>query len=60
MPESDSTTKITKAIEFLKEAIANQDIDQKAWREDVVSATNILLGLLGLKAIGSDNLGGRD
>ena len=55
---ADTSAEITKAIELLKDAVANEDVDKKAMRADIVAATNILLGILGLAAVAPDIGGG--
>ena len=55
MPADDSTSsQITEAITILQDAIRKEAYDKKAARADIVRATNILLGLLGLKGVAPD------
>ena len=58
-PIDSSQAQITAAIGILQDAIRKEAFDSKAVRADVVKATNILLGILGLKGVAPDiNTGG--
>ena len=52
--DSGSTQQITDAIVVLQDALKKEAFDKKAVRKDVVTAANILLGILGLKAVAPD------
>jgi hypothetical protein len=55
---TDSQTQITAAISILQDALKKEAYDKKAVRADVVKASNILLGLLGLPSVAPDmNIG---
>ena len=58
--DSSSTQQITDAIVVLQDAIKKEAFDKKAVRKDVVKAANILLGILGLKAVAPDPDPGQD
>ncbi len=51
---SGSTQQLTDAIVVLQDAVKKEAFDKKAVRKDVVKAANILLGILGLKAVAPD------
>jgi hypothetical protein len=48
---NDSSEQITQAIQVLQDAIRKEAINKKAVRGDIVQATNILLGILGLPSV---------
>ena len=52
--DSSATQQITNAIVILQDAVRKEAFDKKAVRADVVKAANILLGILGLKAVAPD------
>jgi hypothetical protein len=57
-PANDSSAQITTAIGILQDALKKEAYDKKAVRADVVQASNILLGLLGLPSVAPDpNIG---
>jgi hypothetical protein len=57
-PANDSSARITAAIGILQDALKKEAYDKKAVRADVVQASNILLGLLGLPSVAPDpNIG---
>jgi hypothetical protein len=45
---------LTDAIVALQTAIKKEAFDKKGFRVEVVKAANILLGILGLQAVGPD------
>jgi hypothetical protein len=49
-----SDSPLAEAIGLLQDAIRKEAFDKKAVRADVVKATNILLGTLGLKGVAPD------
>ncbi len=57
-PSTGSQSQITAAIGILQDALKKESYDKKAVRADVVKAANILLGILGLKAVAPDPGGG--
>jgi hypothetical protein len=55
---TDSQAQITAAIALLQDALKKEAFDKKAVHADVVKASNILLGLLGLPSVAPDpNIG---
>jgi hypothetical protein len=53
-PSTDSSSQITHAIQILQDALHKETINKKAVRPDIVAATNILLGILGLPSVAPD------
>jgi hypothetical protein len=53
-PSVDSSSQISHAIEILQDALRKETINKKAVRPDIVSAANILLGILGLPSVAPD------
>ncbi len=51
---TDSQAQIAAAIALLQDALKKEAYDKKAVRADVVKASNILLGLLGLPSVAPD------
>ena len=51
---TDSQAQITAAIGILQDALKKEAFDKKAVRADIVKASNILLGLLGLPSVAPD------
>jgi hypothetical protein len=56
---TDSVSQITEAIEILQDAIKKEAISKKIVRADIVSAANILLGILGLASVAPDGPDGQ-
>jgi hypothetical protein len=54
LASDDSSTQITQAIQLLQDALKKETINKKAVRPDIVSAANILLGILGLPSVAPD------
>ncbi len=54
MADTDTTTQLAQAIQILQDAIHKEAVNKKAVRDDVVSACNILLGILGIPSVAPD------
>jgi len=57
-PNDTERAQITQAIGILQQAIREEAFDPKAVRADIVKATNMLLGILGLPGVAPDGGGG--
>ncbi len=53
-PATSSKDQITSAIAILQDALHKEAFDKKAVHADVVKASNILLGMLGLASVAPD------
>ncbi len=51
---STTSTQLAQAIQILQDAIHKEAINKKLVRADIVSAANILLGLLGIPSVAPD------